>query len=171
MIKLDKLLCIIAGLLPLAVITLLAAIDPNFILFSDYLSKLGTGQYAIVFNCSLVVAAFFSAPFLYRIGKGPGYAFIAAAFALAGVGVFPATSWLHVYFAGAFFLLMFASILTIGLKIWGRGGHLSVAVGIFGFTGLVFLNPFIETVLVYVIGIWVVGAAVVYKKIKSKGFK
>ena len=27
----------------------------------------------------------------------------AAAFALAGVGVFPATSWLHVYFAGAFF--------------------------------------------------------------------
>src|SRR3989338_3652370 len=137
-------LCIVAGFLPLITITALSFLDGNFSLFSDYVSKLGVGQYGVIFNASLVIAAVLSAPFLANIRKGPvSYMFIGATAALAGVGLFPASDSLHWYFAAAFFLLMFASILVVGVTSKGMA-RASVVVGLAGFAGLAVLTPPVE---------------------------
>ena len=160
-------LCVIAGFLPLAVITGLFFVDRDFTLFANYISVLGTGQYGVIFNSSLVLAAVLSAPFLVGMRKGiTSYMFIGSAATLAGVGLFPATAAVHWYFAAAFFLLIFASILVTGLAVKGPAGKISIVIGLAGFSGLASLNPAVETILVYAIGGWVMVAGLRYKKTK-----
>ena len=79
------------------------------------------------------------------------------------MGLFPASDSLHWYFAAAFFLLMFASILVVGVTSKGMA-RASVVVGLVGFVGLAVLTPLVEAALVYIIGLWVVAAALTYKK-------
>ena len=160
-----SLLCVVAGLLPLAVITGLSAMNKGFVLFGDYISGLGIGQYAILFNGSLVLAALLSAPFLAGMRKGTvSYMFIGAATSLVGIGLFPLPSLAHWYFAAGFFLLIFASILATGLAIKGAAGKISIGVGILGFAGMLTFSPAVETILVYTIGGWVIAAGLRYKK-------
>lgn len=152
-------LCIIAGLLPLAVITALSLFADGFVLFSNYISELGVGGYAFLFNTSLIVAALLVVPFVFYVYGRYNYLiilFLAAATALVGVGFFPAGSGLHQPFAALFFILAFGTMLVAGTRMKRRAKLISAALGLLGFAGLAFFSPFIEALLVYAIGLWVV---------------
>ncbi len=160
--KYQQILCIIAGLLPLAVIVSLSAISNNFTLFGSFLSDLGTGEYALIFNFALIAAAILAIPFVFHVYKRYNYLillFLATVLSLIVVGLFPSNSWLHKPMAGLFFMLAFATILVAGTKMTRRKSRwISFALGILGFAGLATFNPFTETLLVFAIGSWVAGA-------------
>ena|SRR3989338_2653548 len=158
--------CIIAGLLPLAVIIALSTAG-DFVLFGDFISELGVGEHALVFNASLIVAALLIIPFVFHAYKRYGYLivlFLITILSLAGVGFSPLTSELHKPLAALFFLLAFASIIAAGTKMIRREGRLaSFGLGILGFAGLAVFNPFTETLLVFAIGLWVAGVGLFYR--------
>jgi len=53
--KYQQALCIVAGLLPLIVVISLDVAVGEFVLFKNYISDLGVGTYASMFNASLAV--------------------------------------------------------------------------------------------------------------------
>lgn len=169
--KYESVLFVAAGLLPLVVITGLS-LTTSFVPFNDYISILGTGDYAALFNASLIVAAILAVPFVISLKKEYNYnmkiLFLSAAVALALVGIFPLPSPLHVYASGAFFLLAFATMIAAGLKTRHLGGWVSAALGLIGFSGLTVFQPFVETLLVFAIGIWVIGVGLRAKKVYGK---
>ena len=154
-------LCMIAGALPLAAIIAMSILTKDFVLFRDYLSDLGVGSYGFVFNLSLIAAGLLLIPFILHLYKSRPYKhlvalFLAAIIALFGVGMFPSSSWVHGYASGAFFLLAFATIFFAGVSM-KRGKAISIAVSLLGFAGLAVFSPFVETVQVFAIGLWVIG--------------
>ncbi len=155
--KLYSILCVIAGLLPLAMI-LIAAASTDFALFADYISRIGVGGLAAAFNSSLILSAILIIPFVLKTYGHYNYLiglFLAAAVSLALVGVFPLSSEFHNPAAGAFFVLAFTSILFAGLGMAGWKKRLSVGLALLCALGLVFFNPFVETLQVFAIGVWV----------------
>lgn len=167
--KYQPALCVIAGLLPLAVITALSFLTSGFALFVDYISVLGVGEYAALFNTSLIVAAILVVPFVFYTYKRYNYLiilFLAAAVSLAGVGLFPANSSLHQPIAALFFLLAFATMLAAGTRMRRKKSRwTSVGLAVLGFVGLAFFSPFIETLLVYATGVWVAGVGIGSKRL------
>ena len=165
-------LCVVAGLLPLVVITVLSFLAKDFILFESYISDLGVSDYAIVFNASLVIAAILVVPFILRLGKGYNYlkpVFFLAAMAVACVGIFPSSDPVHWYVSAAFFILAFLTILLAGIKIRSKpSGAISIFLALLCFAGLLIFNPFIETLQVYTIGLWIAVAGLLSKKIFGK---
>lgn len=171
--KYYSLLCIIAGVFPLAVIAVLSILDNNFFIFKDYISKLGIGEYAVLFNSTLVTAAILVVPFVFYVYKRYNYLiilFLATAASLAAVGLFPSSSGLHGHVSATFFLLAFASIMASGAKMRRKKSRwTSITLGIAGFIGLAFFNPFVETLLVYAVGFWVIGVGLGSKRLYEKG--
>ncbi len=165
-------LCTIAGLLPLVVITALSFLAKDFILFENYISDLGVSNYAVVFNSSLVIAAILIVPFILHLGKGYNYlkpVFFLAALAVAGVGIFPSLDPVHWYVSAAFFILAFLTILLAGIKIRSKSsGAISIFLALLCFAGLLVFNPFIETLQVYAIGIWIAAAGLLSKRVFGK---
>ena len=165
-------LCTIAGLLPLVVITVLSFLAKDFILFENYISDLGVSNYAVVFNSSLVIAAILIVPFILHLGKGYNYlkpVFFLAALAVAGVGIFPSLDPVHWYVSAAFFILAFLTILLAGIKIRSKpSGAISIFLALLCFAGLLVFNPFIETLQVYAIGIWIAAAGLLSKRVFGK---
>ncbi|KKU14256.1 MAG: hypothetical protein UX22_C0030G0004 [Candidatus Jorgensenbacteria bacterium GW2011_GWA2_45_9] len=164
-------LCVVAGLLPLAVITVLSHMVKDFILFESYISDLGVSSYAIVFNSSLVIAAILIVPFILHLGKRYNYlkpVFFLAAVAVAGVGLFPSSDPVHWYVSAAFFILTFLTILLAGIKVRSKpSGAISIFLALLCFAGLLVFNPFIETLQVYAIGLWIAAAGLLSKGIFS----
>lgn len=169
--KFQQVLCIIAGLLPLVVIVSLDAVS-DFVLFNNYISDLGVGQNAALFNASLAFAALLIVPFVMDVYKHYNYLiilFLAAALSLVGVGAFPASSELHKPIAALFFMLAFASVLVAGSRMKRKlSKGISIALGVLGFAGLAIFNPFIETLLVFAIGLWVAGVGLFSKRLYEK---
>lgn len=167
--KYQQVLCIVAGLLPLAAITGLSFVVPGFSLSSSYISDLGVSPFGMFFNVSLILAALLAVPFVLQVYKRYNYLiilFMVAAALLVGVGVFPATSELHKPFAALFFLFALVSILIAGSKMqrkWSR--WISFAAGILGIACLALFSPLTETVMIFVIGLWVAGVGVFYREI------
>lgn len=166
-------LCMVAGLMPLVVITALSSLTSGFVLFRDYISALGVGEYATVFNGSLIVAAVLVIPFVIYTYERYSYLiilFLATAASLAGVGLYPANSSLHQTIAAVFFLLAFTTIIVAGMRMRRRTSRsVSIALGIIGLAGLTFFSPFAETLLVYAIGLWVTGVGLFSKRLYEKG--
>ena len=159
-------LCIIAGLLPLAII-LAASFMTNFMLFGDYISKVGVGTLAVAFNSSLVLSAVMVIPFVlstYGRYKYLIVMFLAAAVSLALVGLFPLSSPLHNVVSTTFFLLAFTAVLLAGTKMKGWKKTLSIDLALLCFVGLAFFNPFIETLQVFAVGIWVAAVGLLSMK-------
>ena len=170
--KYQQILCIIAGLLPLAVIIILSAASVNFVLFADFISDLGVGDYALIFNATLVVASLLAVPFAFHVYKRYNYLiilFLTTILFLIGVGLFPSTSGLHMPLAALFFLLAFATILAAGTKMTRRRSKwTSFALGVLGFYGLAVFSPLTETLLVFAIGFWVAGVGLFSKRLYEK---
>lgn len=165
----QSILCAVAGLMPLTVITGLSLLDKDFTLFADYISDLGAGGYAVIFNASLVAAAALAVPFvlkMYSRYRHLTFLFLATAAALAGVGLFPSATPYHWHFSAAFFLLAFTTMLVAGLSTTSvKGRAVSVMLSLFGFAGLVVFQPLVETVLVFMIGGWVAGVGLLSRKL------
>ncbi|MFA4819535.1 MAG: DUF998 domain-containing protein [Candidatus Aenigmatarchaeota archaeon] len=165
-------LCVVSGLLPLAVITVLSFLAKDFTLFENYISDLGVSNYAIVFNASLVIAAILIVPFILHLGKRYNYlkpVFFFAAVAVAGVGIFPSSGPVHWYVSAAFFILTFLTILLSGIKKRSKpSGALSIFLALLCFAGLLIFNPFIETLQVYAIGLWIAAAGLLSESIFGK---
>lgn len=163
----QRTLCIIAGLLPLIVIVLLSiTTGTDFILFNNFLSDLGVGQHAAVFNTTLIVAPLLALPFIFHVYSGRlTILFLATILSLIGVGLFSSTSWLHIPAASLFFLLALVTIMTTGTKMTRRWSRLiSFAISITGFALLAAFNPLTETLLVFAIGLWVAGVGLFSKQ-------
>ncbi|HLC76974.1 MAG TPA: DUF998 domain-containing protein [archaeon] len=161
-----SLLCMIAGILPLSII-LIASASTEFSLFSEYISDIGVGPLSLIFNSSLVLSAILIIPFVLKARMHYKYStilFLAAAVSLAAVGIFPLTSEFHSIVAGTFFVLAFASVLFAGLGMKGRKKNISIAVAILCATGLIFFNPFVETLQVFSVGIWVAAVGFLNRK-------
>lgn len=166
MFNIRSVLCIIAGLLPLSII-LTAPFLTDFSLFSDYISKIGVGNLAVVFNSSLILSATLVMPFVLMTYKRYNYLivlFLAACVSLALVGLFPLSSPLHTTVSVAFFLLAFATIFLAGTKMKSWKRAISIALAVLCFVGLIFFNPFIETLQVFAVGIWVAAVGVLSMK-------
>lgn len=165
-------LCVVSGLLPLAAISALSFLASGFTLFEDYISDLGVSNYAIVFNSSLVIAAVLIVPFILHLGKRYNYlkpVFFLAAVAVAGVGVFPSSDPVHWYVSAAFFILAFLTILLAGIKVRSKpSGAISILLALLCFAGLLVFNPFIETLQVFAVGLWVAIAGLLSKSIFGK---
>ena len=167
----QQILCIIAGLLPLAVILLLSAAG-DVVLFGEFISKLGVGQHALVFNSTLMVAPLLAIPFVFHVYKRYNYLiilFIATVLSLVGVGLFPSTSEFHKPLAALFFLLAFATMLVSSTRMtrrWSR--RTTFTLGILGFVGTAFFNPFTETLLVFAVGLWVAGVGLFSSRLYEK---
>lgn len=151
----------VAGALPLSAILVLSLLTNGFVLFRNYLSDLGVGSYGFAFNLSLIAASLMLIPFIIHLYKSRPYRrlvalFLAAVIALFGVGMFPATSSLHNYVSVTFFLLAFATIFFASLTM-KRGKAVSIAISLLGFAGLAVFSPFVETMQVFAIGLWVIG--------------
>lgn len=170
--KYQSVLCIVAGLLPLVIITALSFVVVSFSLFRNYISDLGVSQYALIFNSSLVVSGLLVMPFAFQVYKRYSYLiilFLAAAASLICVGLFPSSSELHKPFAALFFLLVLATILVAGTRMKRRTSRsVSITLGIMGFVGIAFFSPFTETLLVFAIGLWVAGVGLFSKRLYEK---
>ncbi len=169
--KYQQILCILAGLLPLAVILVLSAASSDFVLFRNFISDLGVSEHAMVFNATLVVAAFLAVPFAFHVYKGSYLIvlFLATILSLIGVGLFPSTSELHKPLAALFFVLAFVTVLAAGTKMTRRKSRwISFALGVLGFAGLAVFSPFTETLLVFAIGLWVAGVGLFSKRLYEK---
>src|SRR3989338_9979399 len=170
--KYQQILCIMAGLLPLTVIVILSATSTEFVLFKDFISKLGVGQYAIIFNSTLIVAPLLAIPFVFHVYKRYNYLivlFLATVLSLVGVGLFPSTSEFHKPLAALFFLLAFATMLVSSTRMtrrWSR--RTTFTLGILGFVGTAFFNPFTETLLVFAVGLWVAGVGLFSSRLYEK---
>ena len=167
----QQILCIVAGLLPLVVVLLLSVVS-DFVLFENFISDLGIGMYALVFNATLIIAALLAVPFAFHVYKRYNYLiilFLTTILFLIGVGLFPSTSGLHMPLAALFFLLAFATMLVAGTKMTRRRSRwTSFALGVLGFAGLAVFSPFTEALLVFAIGLWVTGVGLFSKRLYEK---
>ena len=155
--KIHTLLVILASAVTVSTIIILSFLAKDITLFEDYISDLGVSEYAIIFNPALMTAGILVMPFALRIYKKDRYLSLlifASAAALAGVGIFTEASELHGPISGAFFLLSLIAMPYAGVKDKSNFGKLSVALSAIGLIGLIFINPLIEALEVFLIAAW-----------------
>jgi hypothetical membrane protein len=139
---------VLAPVVSLAGIGLAIAFTPSFSWASSALSDLGTPSAPMpwLFNSGLMLGGILAVPFAWwhwrrvrtRVGRSVAIALAGTGLALAGIGVFPAGTALHLPFAAGFYLLLtytlfldgsaraLAGTLRRGLGwIWVAVGHLT----------------------------------------------
>lgn len=163
----------IVGPVAFMVLYVLAAMgDPEYVFFDNYLSDLGVGRMAVLFNSAVIIAGCLTVPFaLFAIrpsldggvaaNAAVGLTVVSASF-LFLVGVFT-EDWpdAHTVVSYGFFMSMLAALLCYSWSL-----HFSNALGrpvteltkVVAATGLVLVvfgfNPRTETVAVLLIVVW-----------------
>ena len=136
---------VVAPVVVLLSVVIAIFLAPGFSWSNNALSDLGaSGTAATVFNSGLVVGGILMMIFAaglfgsFRgkiLGQVGGVVFSVTSVALAGIGIFPTTTGLHIYVSGAFFGLFFVSLLVIGASmVLGKQnrkfGYISILVAI-----------------------------------------
>ncbi len=179
------------ALLALIIFTLSVAVSiiltPNYDFFFNYLSELGVGENAIIFNAGVVITAVLLIPFfssVYQKNKMVPQIItilgIASMLFFAGVGIFPLTDGvLHTYAATMFFftitLVMFFVFVEFFAKVFFKNKKNLCTTVMFLFAAssiipiafntalFVFQNPFWQKIAVAGIVIWAIAFAIIRK--------
>ena len=147
-------------------ILVISTYTENFQLFGSWLSDLGTGNFGNIFNLLLIISAVLLVPFgtyLYRqLGKKEymRIIFLTTAFLLILVGIFHGNYSFHRPIAYVFFIFAAISLLTIGWNMKSTFGNITIILILWCIAGIVFINPLIETIQVFIAMLWLFAAGI-----------
>ena len=126
-------------------------------------------EYAIFFNSAMIISGILVWPFAlhtFKKDKVLGALYFLTSIALVGVGIFPETSELHYPVSAMFFIMSFITIIYIGaINRKSMLGKVAILSGVLGFLSLLFFNPFLETVEVFIIAAWLAMLAIKENKL------
>ncbi len=168
---------IASSIVSLVNVFVISAYTDNFQLFGSWLSDLGTGNYAYIFNSLLALSAVLLIPFgvyLFRQFGRKEYmriTFLLTAFFLILIGIFHGNYTFHKPIAYVFFILAAISLLIIGWNMRSRFGNITIILVIWCFAGIVFINPLIETIQALIAIVWLFAAGIYVLKGKLEHLK
>ncbi len=155
---------ILSGVIAIINILVISSYTENFQLFGSWLSDLGTGNHALIFNSLLVVSAVLLIPFgtyLYRQFGRKEYMrvlFLATAFFLVLIGIFHGNYSFHRPIAYTFFIFAALSLLMIGRNMRNKFGNITIILILWTLAGIVFINPLVETIQALIAMLWLLAA-------------
>jgi len=168
----------VVGIIAFLAITLLAMNSyPGYSIFSNYLSDLGVGPSAWLFNGGLLLAGLLSiglgAAFFLKLGnlagKLGGALLAVASVALASLGVFTeASEPAHVILASAFFLFSALALFLIGRNMGIALKSYSILAGLLSLAFLLLQSPLAEHAAALAVAVWMFAAGAMLINMKSE---
>ena len=147
-------------------IAIISKYTNNFQLFGSWLSDLGTGNYAYIFNPLLALSAILLVPFgtyLFRqLGRKEHMraTFLLTALFLVLISIFHGNYSFHRPLAYAFFILAAVSLLMIGWNLKNKFGNVTIILVLWTLAGIAFISPMIETAQAFIAILWLLAAGV-----------